>query len=299
MGTRSRRRRGAVLMLAMWALFILSAAILVWIQFVRQTLGAEQQNDIEARASAHSGVALALHPLVTKVTPALTMAESNDPGFRVRMVSEGAKLNVNTLLLGEDVRRLDIFKRWLEYRGIQFNERERIVDCMLDYIDADNVKRLNGEEDSEGYHPPNRGQFISIEEIEQVAGVELLTGTSGWKDDLTIFSGGTIDITSAEAHILRLLPGLSDPGIERFLQYRRGADQTDGTLDDPQFTKLDQAQAFLGLNKAHFNALGGLIGLRDNAWHIYVEGWSGKVVRQIEVVARKGGANPQIVDWKE
>jgi hypothetical protein len=288
-------------MLALWALFLLSAAILVWIQFVRQTLivGSEQQQEVEAKSAAHSGVALALHPLVSKVTPALMMAENNDPGFRVRMVSEGGKLNINTLLLGEDPRRHEVFKRWLEYRGIQFNDRERIVDCLMDYIDADNVKRLNGQEDSQGYHPANRGQFISVEEIEQVAGVELLTGTSGWKDDLTIYSGGTIDITSADAHILRLLPGVGDPGIERFLQYRRGADQIDGTLDDPQFQKLEQAQSFLGLNKTQFNLLGGLIGLRDNAWHIHVEGWSGNVHRQVDVVARKGGANPQIVDWKE
>jgi general secretion pathway protein K len=298
---RLRRQRGAVLMLAMWALFILSAAIMVWIQFVRQTLvvGGEQQLDIEARAMTHSGGALAMHPLVSKETPALMMAEGQNPGFQVRMISEGGKLNVNTLLLGEDPRKIEIFKRWLEYRGIQFNDRERIVDCMLDYMDADNLKRLNGEEDLQGYHPPNRGQFISVDEVKQVIGLEQLTGTAGWDNDLTIFSGGTIDITAAEAHILRLLPGLNDPGIEQFLQYRRGADQIDGTYDDPVFQKLDQAQPFLGINKAAFNALGGLIGLRDNAWHIHVDGWSGNVHRQLEVVVRKGGANPQILDWKE
>ena len=292
---------GAALLLALWAMFVLSAAVLVWAAFIQHTLAVsgEQQNDTEARAMAHSGAALALHPLVTKETPALYMQESTDPGFRVKMISEGSKLNINTLLVGENPLRLEIFKRWLEYRGIDFNARERMVDCLSDWIDADNIKRLNGQEDDAGYHPPNRGQFVSVEEVEEVAGTEPLTSQPGWRDDLTIFSQGTIDMTSADFHIIRILPGTNDPGIDRYLQWRRGADQQDATLDDPPITKLEQVQQFLGMNKKDWNALGGIVGLRDNTWHITAEGWSGNVHRQIEVVAIKGGQNPTIRDWKE
>ena len=63
--------------------------------------------------------------------------------------------------------------------------------------------------------------------------------------------------------------------------------------------KLETVQGFLGLNKTQFAALGGLIMLRDNTWQIKSEGWSGKVVRQVTVVVRKGSQNPQIVNWKE
>ena len=292
---------GAALLLALWAMFVLSASILVWAAYIQQTLAVsgEQQNDTEGRAMAHSGMAFALHPLVTKETPALYAQEASNPGFRVKMVSEGSKLNINTLLVGENPLRVDIFKRWLEYRTVDFNARERIVDCLNDWIDADNLKRLNGQEDDLGYHPPNRGQFISVEELEEVAGMEPLTSQPGWKDDLTVFSQGPIDLTSADFHILRLLPGSNDPGIERYLQWRRGADQTDATLDDPPITKLEQVQQFLGMSRNDWNALGGIIGLRDNTWHITAEGWSGNVRRQIEVVAVKGGQNPTIRDWKE
>ena len=294
-------RRGAALLLAMWALFVLSGAVLVWATYVRQTLAVsgESYNDTEARAMAHSGVALALHPLVNKETPALAVDAENDPGFRVRIVSEGAKLNVNFLLGGEDPRKLDIFKRWLESRGIEFQDRERMVDCMLDWLDADNVKRLNGQEDGPGYHPPNRGQFLSVEEIAEVAGTEPLTSQPGWKNDLTVFSQGPIDLTSADFNVLRLLPGVGDAAIEAFLQWRRGGDGIDGTLDDPPIQKLEQVQGFLGLNKTQWNALGGMIILRDSTWQIISEGWSGKVVRQVSVVVRKGGQNPQVLSWKE
>ncbi len=294
-------RRGAALLLVLWAIIVLTASVLVYATFIRQTLitATQAYNDTDARAMANSGMALGLHPLVTKETPALAMQENADPGFRVKMISEGGKLNLNQFLREDDPRKIEMFKRWLEWRGIEFNEREHIVDCILDYLDADNLKRINGQEDTEGYHPPNRGQFMELEELEQVWGAEALTSQGGWKDDLTIFSQGPIDVTAAEFQIMRLLPGLGDGGIQRFLEWRKGSDGIDGTLDDPPITKLEQIQGFLGLNKTQYSALSGLIGLKDSTWHITSEGWSGKVHRQIEVVARKGGQNPNILSWKE
>jgi hypothetical protein len=295
------RRRGSGLLLTLWALFVLSAAVIVWAGYVRQTLAVatETENETEARAMAHSGIAVALHPLVNKETPALTVESANDPGFRVRLVSEGGKLNLNFLFAGEDQRKLDLFRRWLEDRGIEFQERERMIECILDWLDADNLKRLNGQEDDVGYHPANRGQFLDVEELAEVIGTEPLTSQPGWKNDLTVFSQGPIDLGSADFHILRLLPGAGDIGIESFLQWRRGGDGLDGTLDDPPIQKLDQVQGFFGLAKPQWNALGGLIMLRDSTWQIISEGWSGKVVRQVVVVARKGSQNPQILNWKE
>ncbi len=294
-------RRGAALLIALWAIIVLTSAVLLWAAYIRQTItvSGESYNDTEARAQAHSGLAIAMHPLVSKETEALTMEQGNDPGFRVRMVSEGAKLNLNFLFASEDARKQDIFKRWLENRGIDYQARDRMVDCILDWLDADNVKRTNGQEDAPNYHPPNRGTFLSVEELAEVAGTEPLTSQPGWKDDLTVDSQGQIDLASADAHILRLLPGVGDLGIERFLQWRRGGDGIDGTKDDPAIQKLETVQGYLGLNKTQWNALGGLITLRDNTWQIISEGWSGKVVRQVTVVVVKGSQNPQIRRWKE
>ena len=294
-------RRGAALLIVLVAITVLTGAILLWAGYVRHTMtvSGDTIHDSEARAMAHSGLAIAMHPLVSKETEALTMEEVNDPGFRVRILSEGAKLNLNFIFAGEDVRKIEIFKRWLELRGIDYQARDRMVDCILDWLDADNVKRTNGQEDSAGYHPPNRGQFLTVEELEEVAGTEPLASQPGWKDDLTVFSQGPIDLSSAEAHILRLLPGVGDVAIESFLQWRRGGDGIDGTLDDPVIQKLETVQGFLGLNKTQWQALGGLIMLRDNTWQIRSEGWSGKVIRQVAVVVRKGSQNPQILNWKE
>ena len=293
--------RGAAILMALAALMLLSASIIVWASYIRHTLAVsgESYNDTEARAMAHSGIALAVHPLVNKETPALMIEAENDPGFRVKMISEGAKLNINFLLSGEDPVKLDLFKRWLESRGIEFQERERMVDCMLDWLDADNVKRPNGEEDSAGYHPPNRGQFLSVEEIAEVAGTGPLTSQPGWKDDLTVDSKGPIALASADYTILRLLPGVGDAAIGRFLQWRRGPDGVDGTPDDPPIQKLEQVQGFLDLNQTQWTALAPLVVLNDNTWQIVSEGWAGKVVRQVGVVVLKEGQSPKILRWKE
>ena len=297
------RRRGSLLLIALWAIMVLTGTVLLWAAYIRHTTSVsnEAYQDTEARAMAHSGLAIAMHPLTSRETPALAMEEENDPGFRVRMISEGGKLNLNFLFNSgnPEERKLDIFRRWLENRGIDSRARDRMVDCILDWLDADNVKRTNGQEDAPNYHPPNRGQFLSVEELAEVAGTEPLTSQPGWKDDLTVDSAGQIDVTSADAHILRLLPGVGDLGIDRFLQWRRGADGIDGTADDPVIKNLEMVQNFLGLNKTQWNALGGLISPRDNTWQIISEGWSGKVVRQVTVVVVKGSQNPQIRRWKE
>jgi len=296
-----RAQGGAALLIALWAIIVLTSTVLLWAGYIRQTIAVSGQNlnEIEARAMAHSGIALAMHPLTGKETPALAMEEGNDPGFRVRMLSEGAKLNINFLFQGEDPRKIDIFKRWLEARGIDYQARDRMVDCILDWLDADNIKRTNGQEDGPNYHPPNRGQFLSVEELAEVAGTEPLTSQPGWKDDLTVYSQGPIDLSAAPKNILRLLPGIGDLGIDSFLQWRRGGDGIDGTKDDPVIQKLETVQGFFGLNQTQWNALGGLIMLRDNTWQAISEGWSGNVVRQVTVVIRKGSQNPQILNWKE
>jgi general secretion pathway protein K len=293
-------RQGSALLLVLWALLLLSAAVFGFAKWMQQDLQlhAEANHDLEARAMAHSGLALALHPLVSKLTPGLQEDFGGGLGYSVKIVSEGGKLNIRWLLEGEDPRKLDILKKWLETRGLTYNEREVFVDCLLDWVDPDNAHRLNGVEDEGDYHPPNR-PLQSVEEIAEVRGSEPLTRTQGWKDALTIYSQGPIDLTAADPELLRLIPGLSEAQIQRFVQFRRGRDGIDGTLDDPEFKKLEEVQLFLGIGPAQFKQLGGLISVKDQTLHITSEGHAGNAYRHVEVVVLKTGGNPQILSWKE
>jgi type II secretory pathway component PulK len=295
-----RFTRGSTLLLVLWALFVLSATVFAWAKWIQQDIQISglANRELEARAMAHSGLAIALHPLVSQKTPLLEEQFEADLGFKVKMVGEGGKLNINWLLAGEEPRKLAILTQWLEQMELTYQERNIFIDCLLDYIDGDNVKRLNGVEDEDGYHPANR-PFQSIEEIEEVANSKLLTSKPGWKDHLTIYSQGPIDLTSADEDILRLLPGLGEARIARFLTTRRGKDGIDGTIDDPVFKGVKEVFSYLGIGEAQGKELGGLVSVNDQVMRITSVGTSAKVVRQVEVVARKGGAAPAIIYWKE
>ena len=292
--------RASALLLVLWALVVLSAAVFAWVAIIQADLQihVEANRDVEARAMAHSGLALALHPLVTTKTPLLEEDVTPELGYKVRILSEGARLNINWLLRGEEPRKLAIFKLWLEERGLEFQEREVLVDSLLDYVDGDNLKHLNGQEDEGEYHPPNR-ELTSVEELAEVANAGPLVAQAGWKDDLTIDSNGPFDLSAAPVEILRLLPGLSEPRIAAFVTYRQGKDGLDGSFDDPEFKSLKEIQSFLGLSDAQFKELGGLISIKDQTTRIISEGRAGNAYRQVEVVCRKGSASPQILSWKE
>ena len=296
----SPNSRASVLIIVIWALILLAAAVLTWANLIHQDIqfAGRENRELEAKAMAHSGLAIALHPLVSRKTPLLEEQFSEDLGFRVKIIGEGGKLNINWLLAGEDQRKLLLLKQWLELMGLDFQERETFVDCLLDYVDGDDVKRLNGVEDTDKYHPANR-PLQSVDELTQVANAEFLTSRPGWREQLSIYSQGPIDLTAAGENILRLLPGIGEARMQRFLAYRRGKDGEDGTLDDPEFKSIKEVFSYLGISDAQGKELGGLITVKDQTMHITSTGYSAKVFRQVEVVAVKGGANPAIRYWKE
>jgi hypothetical protein len=177
------------------------------------------------------------------------------------------------------------------------------MDCLLDWVDADSVRRLNGAEDEGDYHPPNR-ELQSVEEIARVRGAGPLVSQPDWKDDLTIFSLGPIDLSAAPARILNLIPGIGETRIERFVKYRQGPDGIDGTADDVEFATEGELQAALGLTAQQYQTIGGLVTFTDPTLHITSDGYSGKVDRRVEVVVRKGNGaqgagRPMIISWKE
>jgi hypothetical protein len=301
MNRRSLSQQAAALLLVMWALVVLTAAVFTWASVLQGELQlhAEANRDVDARAMAHSGLAIAMHPLVTQNSPLLEEEMAPGLGYKVTIVSEGGRLNINWLLRGEEERKLTILKQWLEQHGLDYQQREAFVDSLLDYVDGDDVHRLNGVEDQGDYHPPNR-ELTSVDEIMQVANTEPLTSQPGWKDDLTIDSQGPIDLLAAPIEILRLLPGLGESRINAFITYRQGRDGIDGTIDDPEFKNLKEIQSFLGLSDAQFKEIGGLVGQKDPTMHILSEGHAGNAYRQLEVVVRKpASGNPQILSWKE
>lgn len=294
------RRTASALLLALWALLLLSAAVLAWVQFLDRQIGfGERSNQgLDARAAAFSGLSVALHRQVTPRSPLLKKTLGPNRSYEVVMRGEGGKLNVNWLLAGEDPQKLQLLKNYLARRGLGFRDIEVLVDSLLDWVDADNVKRLNGMEQGPNYLAPNR-PLESVDEIRQVAGADAFVSLPNWDADLTTFSQGPVDLMAADQDVLAIIPGIGDAGAERFLQYRRGGDGIDNTEDDPVIENMTAIRSFLGFSENQFRAIARLVTFNDPTWKIESKGTAAKVDRQLDVVARKVGNGAQILSWKE
>lgn len=303
----SQRRKGSVLILALWALLLLSMAIFAWTEFINKNIAitGDRNDGLEARAMAHSGVVVALHPQVTQLTPILNQQFSADRGYKVQLTGEGGRLNLNWLFTppeSADAGRLALFKRYCERRGLNMEQQARLTDCILDWLQPGNIPRLDGAKAEGDYHPPGRGYFLSVQELALVKGSGPLVSQAGWQDDFTIYSSpGQVDLQSASLRIIESLPGVGEMNAARFIKIRQGPDGVDGTMDDHIFKDVNEAISYLGLNTQQAEQLAPYVYVENPLTNVHIisTGQCGRVFRRVEVVAKKMGMQPIIMSWKE
>jgi len=301
MRDRKAKSRGAAIMLALWALFLLSALVISWALDIdsRLSLSADGTRMLKAEAVACSGAEVALHPAVNPGSPNLSGQLDNGASYQARLTGEGGRLNLNWLAAGEDPDRLAILRRYLEIKGIDLNERETMVDSLLDWVEPNTgLHHLNAPPESEDYHPPHT-LLTRIDELKKVAGWADFTSTPSWDDDFTLNSSGPVDLAWAPRDVLLALPGLTPEVVDRFLQARQGPDGIDGTEDDMQFRSIDDVRLVLGLNQEQFKQLSGLISFKDPVLRVVSVGRAGKATRTVQMVFRRVGVVPQLITWKE
>src|SRR5881398_2863042 len=86
----SKSRGGAALMLALWALFLLSAMVISWALDInsRLVVSGNAGRVLDAEAMASSGGDLALHPLVEPDSANLHRQMGNRESYDVQMMGE-------------------------------------------------------------------------------------------------------------------------------------------------------------------------------------------------------------------
>jgi len=302
----SKSDAGAALLLALWALFLLSAMVIAWAINInsRLTVSGYANRIVEAEAMASSGADIALNPTIKPDSPNLHMKLSGGEGFDVRMIGECGRLSLNFLTQGEDPRKLQILRQYLTLKGIELNDLDVMMDSLLDWVSPNRgLHHLNAPEESDDYRPAHAA-LTSMDELKKVFGWAEFTSKLGWDQDFTVVPGacGTVDVAYASRDVLRAL-GIPDDFADRFLQLRQGPDGVDGTADDGQ---MDQQSAFtmLGLKEqGPQNPLQNLIAFKtSNAFRIVSVGRSGDVMRSVEMVVLKkpqGVSQPQVLTWKE
>jgi type II secretory pathway component PulK len=295
------KSRGAALLLSLWALFLLAALVMSWALNIdsRLNISGTENRILEAQAMAASGAEVAITPAIKPSSPNLQGKFGPRQSYSVRITGEGGRLNINWLVAGENPARIEMLRQYLEVKGIDLNERDHMMDCLLDWVDPNvGTHRLNGASDSEDYHPAHT-LLTRIDDLKKVKGWEEFTSAPGWDDELTVNSTGPVDLAWAPRDVLRALPGFTDAMVERFLQLRAGPDGKDGTADDTVFQSLDDVRAALGLSPQQFQALSPFISFNDSVLRIVSTGRSSDVTRVIQLVFRRAGTTPQLITWKE
>ena len=287
-------------MLSLWALFLLSATVIAWALEIdaRLSLSGNASRVVEAEAMASSGAEVALDPAVDACSSVLHGSLGRNQTYEAQITGEGGRLNLNWIVAGEDPKRLEILRKYLENKGVDLNERDRMIDCLLDWIDPDDLVRLNGAEASDSYKPAN-ALLSRIDDLKKVKGWEQFTTRPDWDADFTLYSTGPIDLVWASRDVLLSLPGMSEGLVDRFLQLRRGPDQIDGTADDLQFKSLDELRLALGFSLEQFKQLATLVGFNDQVLRVVSVGKSGEATRVVQMIVRKTAGTPQMIRWKE
>ncbi|MEY2484599.1 MAG: ral secretion pathway protein [Verrucomicrobiota bacterium] len=285
-------------MLSLWALFLLSAMVISWALEIdsRLTLSGRANRILEAEALACSGAEVAMYPRIKLDSSALEGGFGRDQRYEARITGEAGRLNINWVaaheLASPGSLQLEVLRKYLEIRGVDLNERDQMIDTLLDWVGPNTgLHRLNAPPETENYHPSHT-LLKQVDELKKIKGWEEFTSAKDWDADLTLDSKGDIDIKWASQDILMALPGASEDRVDQFLTLRSGSDAINGTEDDPPI-----AEALVALGIAP-QQLQGLIALvPDQVMRVVSVGKSGDVIRTVRAVFVKG--SNQLKSWKE
>jgi hypothetical protein len=311
----SKLRGGAALMLALWALFLLSAMIISWALDINSRLAVSGNSSrvLDAEAMASSGADLALHPLIKPDSANLHRQLDNQQGYDVQIVGECGRLNLNLLAPGgvENRPLVEILRQYLSLKGIELNDVDTMIDSLIDWMSPPGLHRLNACPESDAYQPAHIA-LTSLDDLKKICGWAEFTSKPDWDQDFTLSNcGGVLDLGWASRDMLRALVqslGVSgDDKVDQFLQLRRGTDGVDGTADDG-LVDMPTALRTLGFPAQQSQQppqLTGLnLGLKNTlVFRVTSVGKSGDVTRTVQMIVSKGGAaaggRPQVMSWKE
>ena len=307
--TNRRGTRAAAIMLALWALFLLSAMVISWALDInaRLTISSAANRNLEAEAMACSGAEVALHPTIKPGSILLHGSFPQNQSFAARITGESGRLNLNRIaqavIADPNSIYRELLRKYLEVRGIDLNERDHMIDSLLDWIDPDNLVRTNGAEDDADYKPPN-APLKTLDEVKRIRGWEEFASGPDWEEDFTLYTVNEgnqpprIDINSASRNVLLALPGFTEPLADRFLELRRGPDNIEGTEDDVHFT-LAEAQVALGFRPDQFNQIAPLLTDTSQVVRVISVGKSGSATRTVRMVVLKFNGGSRLISYKE
>ena len=240
---RSRRRSsGVVLLLTLVVLAVLAIVAGRYVERMdrarERVVGLQQMADATARAQATQATLA-----YWVATRALRNAGHGEAGLELKEDGRWYRSADSTvffsvrdhrgLLPANSLEREELLRVFAPF-GLQGPRADTLVDVLQDYLDTDDLKRLNGAERREyealGKPPPRNDWLVSVQEMAQLP---------HWQDEPAllselpeIFSPSTLRLfnpLTASVPVLRArLPGMTDEQLQRLLTLRAESVLVDG-----------------------------------------------------------------------
>ena len=251
-----RASSGVALIVVLWAVSLISAAMLGLAAILQGQLGQEIVSLQSARAGlvAESGIQMALNSQVAPAEIKQASTQLNQrlsDGWKIPvhfevgdLQGEEGKLNMNALLLGDKARAQRVLQNLFAAWGVNLSTSTRLIDTLIDWVDSDSLTQPQGAEE-EDYEKrkkmgPRNGPFESIDELKKVIGWEEMAkeaalGPQGVVNPLkkfTIYGSGKLSLLTADQDVIEIVLDLQPGAATNFMQVRNGADQQAGTPDD-------------------------------------------------------------------
>ncbi len=299
-----RGSAGVALIVVLWAVALISAAMLGLAAILQRQLGQEVAALQNSRATlvAESGLQMALSAqiqpaMTTEVSRVLSGELRSGWGVPVRfevgaedLRGEDGKINLNALAMGDRDFCRRILTNLLGFWDVNPTTSSAFIDALLDYVDPDD--QTTGNNDLTEASAKN-GPLEKPDELEKVPGWAQVMEESrekNWKNKFTIYGSGKLSLKSADPDVIEAWLGLSQGGAANFVQVRLGPDQIFGSQDDQVNVGL------LGFIPPDLQAKINM-GAED-LWRVTSTGYVGEVKRK--VVALISRNPPQIkARWME
>jgi len=298
------RNRGSALMLVLWAILLLGMAIFGVVELVGLSIdhASYQERQVEARGLALSGLALGLNPQLQKDDPILAQTMGTGRSYTATFGSEGARLNLNYVLLSKNQPILiNLFTQW----GLSVDQANHVTACMYDWVTPGDLKSLDGAKAQDYVNAglpqvPTYQPFDSFDEVELVMDFALVEKVRpNWQDSFTLWSTGPLNVNEAPAELIAAVFSLDPQRVAMWISARNGRDGIAGTADDVPVSNLTALAGVLGLSQMQQNTLGNQVEFSDTHRRVESVGVAQGVHVKISVVTRLNSSPIQYFLWSE
>jgi general secretion pathway protein K len=242
------------------------------VEYARWILGQEKcpYDSLNQKWAGGPGAACETNGPLAEVT--LTDFHIGDGVFNLKITDLERKINVNTA----DEATLNQVMRIVRADA---NESGAIVDSILDWVDRDDNARVNGAESDyyQGLTPPyvaKNGPIDDVSELLLIKGIRdnpeiyskdyaniqrfdrfgdpIASQDYGayLVDVFTPISTGRININTASATVLAMIPGMDESIAAQIIRVRAGPDGADGTDDDTPFSNVGELATVIPVQSA-------------------------------------------------